>query len=261
MAVAMEPVRCSNDLAVVLVATGVAYRRFLPGLIRELRTRFTSRPKRIVVISDSAEIDDADHFLLVEHLPVPLPSLLRYHWICRLAPLLSACEYTFYLDVDVEVRRPIGDEILHPLVAVRHWRWPTREQTPRAAFERRRESRAYVDAATAHGYFQASLQGGRSERYLEAARVLRDRINEDFRDGGKGRGGTIARWYDESHWNRYVNEYVDEFAILGPEYAQGGPEGSLAPWLLAPDPYVRMLDKDDAQLWRWRTEDARQTGT
>jgi len=242
-------------IAVVLVATGAGYRSFLQPLVRQVLELFTSHVKDVFLVSDAADWPGVKRVLSVERLPAPLPSLLRYHWICRLEDELLPYDYVYYLDVDTEILRPIGDEILWPLVAVRHWRWPTRELTVRATFERRPQSVAFVEPSRAVGYFQASVQGGQARRYLDAARTLRDRINRDLTNGGKGRGGTIALWYDESHWNRYVNERMSEFHILGPEYAQGGPEGSHAAHLLSPDPFIRMREKDERVLWSWKDRD------
>jgi flavin-dependent dehydrogenase len=41
--------------------------------------------------------------LQVEHLPPPLPTLLRYHWIYRLRNELLIYDYVYYLDVDMEI--------------------------------------------------------------------------------------------------------------------------------------------------------------
>jgi Glycosyltransferase family 6 len=241
-------------IAVVLVATGKGYRKFLEPLVLQVHQQFTTYAKDIFLVSDVSSWPGVYQVLQVEHLPPPLPTLLRHHWIYRLKNELLIYDYVYYLDVDMEILRPIGEEILRPLIAVRHWRWPSRELARHASFERRPQSVASVDPRKAFGYYQASLQGGQGGRYLEATRVLRDRINMDLVNRGKGLGGTIAVWYDESHWNRYVNEHIDEFHILGPEYAQGGPHGSFAPDLLSANPFIRMRAKDERDLWSWKDE-------
>jgi hypothetical protein len=241
-------------IAIVLVATGEGYRKFLTQLVPQIHELFTTYAKDIFLVSDVSFWRGVHQVLQVEHLPVPLPTLLRYHWIYRLKNELLTYDYVYYLDVDMEVLRPIGEEILRPLIAVCHWRWPTRELARHASFERRPQSAATVDPRRAFGHYQASLQGGEGRRYLEATHILRDRINMDLVNRGKGLGGIIAAWYGESHWNRYVNEHIGDFHILGPEYAQGGPHGSLAPELLSANPFIRMRSKDERDFWSWKDE-------
>jgi len=231
-------------LAIVLVATGPHYRHFLNPLTAQIEEFFTAHPKDIFLVSDLPTCPRVHTILPVEHLPPPLPSLLRYHWLCRLRSRLLAYDYLYYLDVDAEIVRFIDDEVLQSLIAVRHWRWPKAEMTVHATFETRTKSRACVDPQTAAGYFHGSFQGGETRRFLRAARLLRDRINEDLTNRGKGRGGTIALWYDESHWNRFVNENFSLFHVLGPEYAAAGPATTECP-------FIRLRPKDDKRLWSW----------
>jgi histo-blood group ABO system transferase len=236
-------------IAIVLVATGRLYRHFLNPIIPQIKELFTTHPKDIFLVSDLPKCPGVHEMLHVEHLPVPLPSLLRYHWICRLRRRLLEYDYLYYLDVDAEILKPIGDEILRPLIAVRHWRWPKRELTTHATFETRPESLAYVDPQTVAGYFHGSFQGGKMRHFLRTARILRDRINQDLTNRGKGRGGMIAVWYDESHWNRFVNDNFDLFHVLGPEYASvctSSRESSI--------PFIRLRCKDEDHLWSWSEE-------
>lgn len=235
-------------IAVVLVATGAPFREYLKPLVPRIRENFFGEPE-IILVTDVELWPEVEAVYRIDHLPLPLPSLFRHHWICQLEERLGSYDYCYYLDVDSDVQRPVGREILQPLIAVRHWCWPTRELTVRAPFERNPASRAYVDAATANGYFQASFQGGETKRYLEANRTLRDWINHDLTNGAKGCGGRIARWYDESYWNRYVNSNYSEFTILGPEYALGPIEWSYAQSALTLPPIIRLKAKPGDELW------------
>lgn len=237
-----------TKIAVILVATGEKYRAFLQTLVPQIRKCFCFRTQ-IILVSDVTEWTGVDYTYRVDHLPFPLPSLFRHWWISQMHHILEGNEYVFYLDVDSHVVSPIRDEILHPLIAVQHWCWPTRELVPRAPFERDRGSQAFVDASTAHGYFQASFQGGQTSRYLQANREIAKRINIDLMNGAKGTGGRIACWYDESHWNRYVNEHIQEFRILGPEYALGPLEWSFAASVLNQPAKIKLLAKEGDELW------------
>jgi hypothetical protein len=234
-------------IAVILVATGRAYRHFLNPLIPQVQRLFTRHRKHIFLVSDLAEHSEADELLQVEHLPVPLPSLLRYHWICRLRSRLIRYNYVYYLDVDTEILQPLGDEILRPLVAVQHWAWARPQTRAVTDFEARRESSAYIEPSKASGYYNGTFQGGDAGHFLNAARVVRDWINDDLTNRGKGRGGMIAAWYDESYWNRFVNEHLDRFSVLGPQYA-ANPGASRA------STFIRLRQKDERRLWSWSDE-------
>lgn len=235
-------------IAVVLVATGAKFRDFLKPLVPRIRENFIGKPD-ILLVSDIDSWPGVHAVHRVDHLPLPLPSLFRHHWICQMADTLRAYDYFYYLDVDSDVVRPLGTEVLRPLIAVRHWCWPTDELTARAPFEPNPASKAYVDAAGAGGYFQASFQGGETERYLEANQTIRSWIEHDLTNGAKGCGGRIARWYDESYWNRYVNTFFSEFEILGPEYALGPIEWSFAPSLLTHPGIIHLRAKPGDEDW------------
>jgi glycosyl transferase family 6 len=243
---------CSvNELtiAIVLVATGRSYRQFLNPLIPQIERLFTKYPKHIFLVSDVAEYPGAQEVLHVEHLPVPLPSLLRYHWICRLRTRLLQYDYVYYLDVDTEILQLIGEQVLRPLIAVKHWAWSSPETRIFPTFEARTESSAYVDPQKAVAYFHGSFQGGQAQPFLQTARVLRDWINEDLTNRGKGHGGMIAVWYDESYWNRFVNENLDCFSILGPEYACNPGTSTKSSRV-----FIRLRRKDERRLWSWIEE-------
>lgn len=237
-------------IGVVLVATGPNYQEFSRRLIPQIRGKLTVYPKSVFLVTDAEESSEADETLRVEHLPMPLPSLLRYHWICRLANRLKDFSHIFYLDTDLEIVEPIGDEVLQPVIAVRHWIWPTPDLAASAPFERRKESLAFLDSAEAGQYVQGSFQGGEAARYLEIAAVLRDRINRDLHRGPFNES-MIGLWWDESYWNWWVNTNLREVTLLPPEYALGNCRWSYLPQVLK-KPIIKMLQKDQKECWTWR---------
>ena len=240
----------NTQVAIVLVATGPDYQAFARRLIPQIRSRFTTHPKTIFLVTDAVDFPEADHVLRVEHLPMPLPSLFRYHWICCLAHRLRMFSHLYYLDADLEIVDQIGDEVLQSVVAVRHYIWPTSELASLAPFEHRRDSAAYVCASEAKQYVQGSFQGGDCARYLEIALELRGRINQDLHRGPNIES-LIGIWWDESHWNRWVNDNLQEVTLLPPEYALGDSGWSLLPQSLR-TPIIRMVPKDVSVCWKWR---------
>ena len=128
--------------------------------------------------------------------PWPMPTLMRYTLFLRQEEQLSEYDYIFYLDADMRVVADITDEImgegltaaLHPMYAFRPGlRFPL-EPNP--------NSTAYIKVP--QHYFAGGFQGGRSKDFIAAMKVMKKNIDTDFKNN------YVARWNDESHWNRYL---------------------------------------------------------
>jgi hypothetical protein len=79
-------------------------------------------------------------------------------------------------------------------------------------FENNRNSNAYTPSDSRKVYVCGGVQGGSSENYLTAIRQMKKWIDSDLEKG------IVARWHDESYWNKYVNQNIDQAVILGREY-------------------------------------------
>jgi len=60
-------------------------------------------------------------------------------------------------------------------------------------------------------YAAGGFQGGRTEDFIRAMKVMKERIDTDFANN------YIARWNDESHWNKYLYENPPS-VVLNPSY-------------------------------------------
>lgn len=238
-----------HRIGIVIVCTGEHYRKtFLSSIISDVKNYFTKHEKEIFLISDVDSWDGIEVAHRISHLPLPLPSLLRHYWMTQIEDQLIKCDYVYYLDVDNQIMRDVPEEIFKPLICVRHWIWPCPGECSRGTFEGNLNSTAFLDNEKAKIYVQASFQGGESKTYLAANRVVSNMINIDL-NRGHGWGGIIGRWYDESYWNRFVNDNYDKFAILGPHYALGALSWSTRPELLVEKPVIRLRTKNDLELW------------
>jgi len=145
----------------------------------------------------------------------PMPTLLRFAFIQRLAARLRQTSHIVFLDADCAVCRPVAlDELLPAgkrLFGVRHPWYLHKTGT----FETDRRSRACVDPARDDTsiYWQGCLWGGVTEAVLAMSRELAGRIEADLAQG------TIALWHDESHLNRYFIDHKPEVYTVPPEYA------------------------------------------
>ena len=152
----------------------------------------------------------------------PMPTLLRYNLFLQQEEKLKDYDYLFYIDVDMRIVDWITEEILgdgltaaqHPMYALRPHYWAPYEANP--------ESTAYIplpgrvveregNRAFQPLYYAGGFQGGRTKEWIDAMKVMRGRIERDFNRN------YIARWNDESHWNRFLYENPPA-VVLSPSY-------------------------------------------
>lgn len=157
-----------------------------------------------------------------ESIEWPMPTLMRYHLFLQQEEYLQQFDYLFYIDVDMQIVDWIGEEILgegltaaqHPMYALRQSFYPPYDPNP--------ESSAYIKLPgkliEENGvkrfqpyYYAGGFQGGKTKDFLDAARVMRKNIDDDFNKN------YIARWNDESHFNRYLFDNPPAI-VLSPSY-------------------------------------------
>lgn len=140
----------------------------------------------------------------------PMPTLFRYNLFLQQEEKLKEYDYIFYCDIDMVFANYIGDEILgdgitaalHPMYALR--------QNFHAPFEPNPKSAAYVPFNNT--YYAGGFQGGKSADFIKAMKEMRRTIDLDFE-----KNNYIARWNDESHWNKYLR-YNPPSITLSPAY-------------------------------------------
>lgn len=140
----------------------------------------------------------------------PLPTLFRYHLFLQQEELLKKYDYVFYCDIDMVFANYIGDEVLgegitaalHPMYALRN--------NFVAPFEPNNESAAYVPFD--NNYYAGGFQGGKAKEFIKAMKEMKKTIDIDFENNNY-----IARWNDESHWNKYLKDNPPSI-VLSPAY-------------------------------------------
>ena len=151
----------------------------------------------------------------------PLPTLHRFHLFLREEERLKDYDYIFYCDADMLFVSPVGDEILgdlvaaqHPMYAVKRGLIPPYEPNP--------ESQAFIPRpgrTLERGgkkmfeplYFAGGFQGGRSDKFIEAMKEMKEMIDKDFSNN------YIPIWNDETIWNAYLFKNPPT-VILSPSY-------------------------------------------
>jgi hypothetical protein len=151
------------------------------------------------LIGDLVKTRKEVNFFELESVEWPLPTLFRYHTFLQQEEKLQEYDYIFYCDIDMLFVNYVGDEILgdgitaalHPMYALR--------QNYIAPFEPNPESAAYIPFSNT--YYAGGFQGGKSKEFIKAMKAIRKTVDLDFE-----KGNYVARWNDESHWNKYLKE-------------------------------------------------------
>lgn len=159
---------------------------------------------------------------LTEPIEWPMPTLMRYHLFLQQEEKLKEFDYIFYIDVDMRITDWIGEEVLgngltaaqHPMYALRQSYHPPYEPNPESSAYIHRPGRIIEENGTKRFeplYFAGGFQGGKTEEFIKAMKVMRKNIDADFSKN------YIARWNDESHWNKYLSDNPPE-VVLSPSY-------------------------------------------
>lgn len=129
----------------------------------------------------------------------PMPTLFRYNLFLQQEEKLKEYDYIFYCDIDMVFANYIGDEILgQGLTAALHPMYALRKNF-NAPFEPNPESAAYVPFYNT--YYAGGFQGGKADNFIKAMKAMKKTIDLDFE-----KRNYIARWNDESHWNKYLKD-------------------------------------------------------
>lgn len=160
-----------------------------------------------------------------ESIEWPMPTLLRYHTFLHQEELLKDYDYIFYCDVDMQFVNIVGDEILgqaltatmNPMYALDKSMYPPYEPNPSSTAYIKRPGQLIVESGSPQPrfmpqYYAGGFQGGKADKFIEAMKVIKERIDKDLEKG------YIAIWNEESHWNKYLFENSDNLNVLNQSY-------------------------------------------
>ena len=213
------------NIGILIIATG-KYDVFLKPLIESINKYFLVNHKVTIFT-----FGDKNNTFKMEHKPFPYPTLMRYHQFNKQKDILSKMDYIFYCDVDMLFVGDVAEEILSDgLTACIH---PFSESRSfKNTFELNKKSTAYTEEIKT--YCCGGFQGGTSEAFLTMSKTIADNIDIDLEKG------IIARWHDETHYNKYLTENKPSI-ILSRDYCTPEKEQNENSKLLA-------LDKDHKEI-------------
>lgn len=212
-------------VGLIVVCTG-RYGIFLQPLVDSIeKWFFCGLPIDIYLLSDVDYKISASNRISMKHFFVPsmkfpFPTLFRYKWITKYAQDITSAN-VFYIDVDMLFVNIVDEEILPTngeLVAVFHPGFYSSKGW--GDHGTHHLSTAFVAPSERHDYYCGGFQGGGRDAYIEASALMDKNIDADMdmaeNIGYKHNGGILAKWNDESHWNKYLKTHP--FKSLSPEY-------------------------------------------
>lgn len=186
--------------------------------------------KHYYVFTDSSQIDFEQenkniHRIYQEDLGWPDNTLKRFHVFLGHEPVISQNDYLFFCNANLEIKTTITEKEFLPmgnkkLLAVTHPGFFNKKKN-QFTYDRNKKSTAYVSPNEGEVYVAGGLNGGYAADFLDAMKVMKKNIDQD------SQRGIIAKWHDESHWNRYVVDHSD-VKFIDPSYLY--PEGWVIPF-------------------------------
>lgn len=187
-------------ICILTIATN-KYIQFVERLLDDIEKYFLIDHEIQCLLFTDNEVETSDNVKVsqIGHKPWPEPALKKYNYINSESEYLKNFDYLYLFDADVGIVNKVGDEVMQDLVGVLH-PYKILESKKTYPYEKRKESTAYVADEKHNSYYAAAFVGGKSDNFLEMARTISERVDEDERNN------IIAKWHDESHLNKYFNE-------------------------------------------------------
>lgn len=198
-------------VALVCICLNQPYWEYAKRMIESAQKFFLKNHEVDFILWSDMPETESYGALVIPTQPVewPYPTLLRYDLYLNEEIRLREYDYVFHCDIDMLFVGDVGEEILgegltaaqHPMYALR-----TEYQAP---LEPNPASTAYIKYPKY--YYAGGFQGGRTNDFIQAMKVMKRNIEIDLNNN------YIARWNDESHWNRYLFD-VPPSVVLSPSY-------------------------------------------
>ncbi len=181
-----------QETALIFISTSEAYWKYAQSAIDSARKFF---PADILLFTDNLQQHPVAKQVQVLHTGWPNVTLMRYHTMLNERDWLIQYKHIFYLDVDMQVVAPVGDEILSDDISgCLHASFIGGPGTP----EEDPRSTACLSKSQIRRYYTGCFIGGESKAFLSMAETISKNTDVD------NANGFIATWHDESHLNRYL---------------------------------------------------------
>lgn len=204
-----------GKIGVLVIALG-RYDSFWPELYRSCEKYFLPEwEKQYFVFTDNQNLkyknkENVTTFFQ-KKMGWPWDSMMRFEMFYRRKPMLEKCDYLFFLNINLIVKKEIGEEILPTekndwLLVCTHSSYYNKPVNT-FPYDRNPLSTAYIPYNVGKHYAPGGFNGGRSAEFLEFCSVCAKNVRIDMKNN------VIALWHDESHLNKYI---LDKNPLIAP---------------------------------------------
>lgn len=186
--------------------------------------------KNYFVFTDAENIDFEKenpkiHKIYQENLGWPGNTLKRFHIFLKDENIYSNMDYLFFFNANLLILEEIKADDFLPneeerLVATIHPGFFNKKRS-KFTYDDNIKSTAFVNKKEGKYYFAGGLNGGKTKDFINAMKEMMKNTETDSNNG------VVAKWHDESHWNKYLinKDYIKK---LSPSYLY--PEGWKIPF-------------------------------
>jgi hypothetical protein len=207
----------NNLIGILYIATN-EYCKFFDSFYESCQKYFLADcvKKYIVFTNDAQYFEKYENIIIIniDNLKWPDITLLRYEIILKNRNILSNFDYLIFCNANLLFKNIITKEELFQnklLFAVKHPGYYNKSSII-LPFYKNKYSTAYINKKYRKIYVAGGFNGGYKDEYIKLCEEIKDNINIDLSKN------IIAKWHDESHFNRYVNMNINKFNILNKEY-------------------------------------------
>lgn len=176
--------------------------------------------KHYFVFTDSSEIEFEQennniHRFYQSDLGWPDNTLQRFHIFLNKEHEINRVDYLIFCNANLLFQEIVTEQNFLPteqdrLIAVQHPGFFNKNRD-QFTYDTNPKSTAYIPKNEGKYYVAGGLNGGLTKDFLKAMQVMEKNIDQDLGYD------IIAKWHDESHWNRYIIGRSD-VKILDPSY-------------------------------------------
>jgi len=206
-------------VAILYICTG-KYLEFWNGFY-ESASNFLlkNHNKHYFVFTDSLTLKNNGNITII-NIPnqgFPLNSLNRYKYFSSIENELLQFDYIYYFNSNMIFVNYINEEIFpnekehNGILGVLHPGY-VKKDLKHYPYERNKYSTAFLkyNKSKTYNYFQGTINGGISSRFIELIKLLNNNIILDLKKN------IVAIYHDESHYNKYLNS--NKILILDETY-------------------------------------------
>lgn len=199
-------------IGVLLLATH-KYKQFVQPLLNDVKKYFLHDHKvEVHLFTDDIHLstEGDERVSINKYLIVSwrFPEITLYRYKIFTSKEYPNCDYLFYMDVDMSICDTVSFEIFGDIVATLH---PGFSRVGGGSWCENKLSMGYTFPEFKHYYYAGGFQGGKTEYYYLAMRLMKLMIDEDERTG------QVPEWHDEGIWNAYLSTR-SRFKVLDSAY-------------------------------------------